>query len=387
MIGRFNIASTVLVGMSQSVSVRAERCNRMCHKSSQCNLCETNCPTQAISVGAVGTRINIKWEQCSYCGICVNICPTGVFGVRDLGYTGFLKTYLKKLTDDGTLTLSCKEYLRTKAAEEEQAERESLINKLSSPKQNQDYAVFECMGILSVPDLLYFYTHGAKEIRLLFPDCAGCVNKFGKEIIDDEICELKKLFEYFEHLQGTTVEEKDGKITIKFTAEFERIPPEKVEKEVRMAETVTRRGMFDLMRHNLTDTALRSAVLLTPQEIPGRTPFRTEKELPIKRRLFLDSLSNLGKLLKTKMPSGPYFFSQRIDPRCNFCKICTRFCHTGALHMSENDDKILFTAAECTSCGMCLIACYHKYIHAESSQNLCDFFDEVLRVEKPDEKK
>ncbi len=178
MFNRFQLANTVLVGMAQAVSVKPERCSRMCHKSSNCNLCETNCPTGAISVGSVGTTIKIRWEECSYCGICINMCPTGVYNIRELGYEGFLNNYLRHVSEDGILTLGCRQ--------DRQAEGES-------PASRSQKTLVECLGIFSLPDLLWFYTKGAREIRLLFPDCSACKNKYGREIIEDELAELIKL--------------------------------------------------------------------------------------------------------------------------------------------------------------------------------------------------
>ncbi len=398
MLGKFNIANTVLVGMSQAVSVRPERCNRMCHKSSTCRLCETNCPTQAIKVGAVGTKISVEWDKCSYCGICVNICPTGVYGVREMSYAAFLDTYLKKLTDEGVLKLSCKE--STKQTDEEEKEpasreemlaarteklRKGIVGTLRLPDREKASLV-ECMGIFGLPDILYLYTRGAKEIRFEFPQCANCHNRHGRGILEDELDELEKLSEYFEYLKGTQITRTDDEIRIVFPKQFEKkILAKAEEKAAKRAEPVTRRGMFDMLRQNAMDTALRSASLLTPQEIPNRTPFRDTKEVPVKRKIFLDSIVNLGRLLKEEAPIGPYFFSQEIDnEKCSFCKVCTRFCPTGALHVSEDDKQILFTAAYCTSCGMCKISCYQKFIKTNKTVRLKDFFSDVAVYTRPE---
>ena len=366
MFDKFKLANSMLVGMAQSVSVKPERCSRMCHKNAKCNLCETNCPVGVIQVGTVGTSISIKWDECSYCGICINICPTGVYGVRELGYEGFLKSYLKGIDDRGILTLSC---------------RESVKNEdTKSSAENAD--LVECLGIFGLADFLWFYVNGAKEIVFIFPDCDTCVNMYGKSILTDELAELIKLSAYFEHLEGTEIKEEDKHIRIIFPKSFERTKPLQKMDEIK-AESVTRRGMFELLGRNAKDTALRSAVLLTPQEIPKRTPFRTEKILPVKRRIFLDGLTNCGKILKEETSAGPYFFAIDIAPGCNLCRVCVRFCPTEAIKMSEDEKEILFTPAYCLSCGMCLISCYHKYISRKKTVNIRELFKEEIKASKP----
>ena len=378
MLGKLNIANTVLVGMSQAVSVRPDRCGRMCHKNYACNLCETNCPTQAIKVGQVGTKITVEWDKCSYCGICVNICPTGVYGIREMSYASFLDAYLLKLSDKGVLKLSCKEI-----SNQEDKTPKPLALAQKAPDVDKA-ALVECLGIFGLPDILYLYTNGANIVNFEFPKCEKCPNRYGRAIFEEELDELEKLTEYFENLKGTQITRAEDGIKIVFPKQFERkVISKKEEKAAKNAEPVTRRGMFDLMRKNAMDTALRSATLLTPQEIPSRTLLSDTKEVPAKRRIFLDSLINLGKLLKDTIPTGPYFYSVEIDNgQCAFCKVCTRFCSTGALSVSDDGKQILFTAAHCVSCGMCKISCYRQYIKQNKTVPLRDLFSAITICSK-----
>ncbi|MDR2884624.1 MAG: 4Fe-4S binding protein [Deferribacteraceae bacterium] len=358
MFGKFNLANSVLVGMSQAVGVRPERCNKMCHKLSKCNLCETNCPTGAIKVGDVGSTVNIDWDSCTYCGICVNICPTGVFNIREMEYENFLKEYLGKITPEGELKLSCK------------------VSK-------SDAAMMECLGIIGLPDLLYLYTHGASKIIIETPDCTACASKYGRDIVTDEIEELKKLSTYFEYLDGVQITHEQSSITIKFPKQFPISAPDpKEEKALKMAQTVDRRGMFGFFRDNAADTLVKSAALLTPQELPTRTTARTTKEVPAKRKLLIESLLSCGKLLKDEIRIGAYFYNFEIATDCVLCKVCTRMCPTGAFHMSEDDKQILFNPSNCTSCGMCRISCYYGYIVPSKTLNLKELFDDLLKFEK-----
>lgn len=375
MFGKFDLANTVLVGMSQSVSVKPELCNRMCHKSSKCSLCETNCPVGAITVGSVGTNIKIDWEKCTYCAICVNICPVGVYGIREMSYKKFLATYVAAISEDGVLRLGCEEQKRI-------AEDTDIRTKIAqnTVKNEESSVLVSCMGIFGVPDILYFYVHGAKKIIFHFPKCENCQNIYGKSILEDEIYEFKKLIPCFEHLEDTAIDIDEDTITITFPLQFPKHLEIKSRAEEIKAEPVTRRGMFDFMYKNATDTALKSAVFLTPQNLPEKTPFRDKKELSAKRKIFIESIIKCGKLLQDTIKPGSYFFSQTIDSdSCKRCKICTRFCPSGALHLDE-DENIVFAAAECVSCGMCLISCYHKYIKADKEVNLKTFYQDVIKV-------
>jgi ferredoxin len=357
MFNRFNFANTVLVGLAQSVSVRAERCGRICHKDYKCRLCETNCPVKAIKVGEVGTKISIDWDLCTYCGICTNICPTGVFGLREMSRAAFLDTYLQKASS-GVLKLSCKQ----------------------AQLEEGGYAVFECLGILGAAELLYFYIHSCKEIAVVSGDCSECANKFGLDILKDEVAELAKLAGYFERLKDMRAEVSENKLTLSFPYSFP--PKEFAAQPQKKEEPVSRREVFELVGKNIADNAIKSAALLSPQVIPSKTPIRLTKEVTFRRQLFLEGISSMGRITESVVPISQHFFSQEIDAQnCTFCKICTRFCPTGALHCGEGEE-LLFTAADCSVCGMCLVSCYHKCIKPSKTLDLRDFFNEVIKAKK-----
>jgi MinD superfamily P-loop ATPase len=45
-------------------------------KCTACNLCESYCPTGAVSLSA-GKPFFSAPQACSYCGVCEDICPSG----------------------------------------------------------------------------------------------------------------------------------------------------------------------------------------------------------------------------------------------------------------------------------------------------------------------
>jgi ferredoxin len=287
--------------------------------------------------------------------------------MREMSRSEFLDIYLQKAAG-GVLRLSCKEA------------RERSDKK-------KDSAVVECLGMLGVAELLYFYSHSCKEIIITSGNCKDCVNKFGTDVLKDEIAELEVMAGYFERLKDMRAEfyeGENGEESIHFAFSDAFPPKEFTEAPSLKNEDVTRRGMFQLFGKNIADNAIRSAAMLSPQAIPSKTPIRLTKEIPVRRRLFIEAISSMGRITRRVIPISPYFFSQSIDSeKCTYCNICTRFCPTGALHGGENGE-LLFTAAECTACGMCLISCYHKCIKPAETIDLTELFQETVKAKKND---
>lgn len=349
MFPKLNAAGRVLAGMLQQIDVRAERCNRMCHKYAQCTLCETNCPVRAISVGEVRTNIEVDWEKCTDCGICVNVCPTGVFSFKGLSYLDFLKSRTAGIAD-GVLEISC------------------------NVRKKNDASV-KCLGVIGVSDILYFYTSGASKIMLSFGDCAGCVNRYGREIVEDEVAELVKMAAHFEHLEGLNIVSGGNYISIEFPKLFER-------KEV--SQKMSRRDMLGFFRKKATDSVVQGGVQFIPQDAPEKMQIR-QQEIPVKRRLFLQSLLRCGEM-KGEITPGSYFYAVEISPECKHCKLCSKMCPSGAIAYSDEDKSITVNASKCTSCGMCRIVCRHGNIKRKEKIDLQTFYDNIVKT-KPDEEK
>jgi ferredoxin len=258
----------------------------------------------------------------------------------------------------------------------------------------REAALMECIGILGLADILYFYVNGAKNIRIDTPCSPECMSIYGREILEDELAELLALGEYFEFLNGVEIIADEAGVLINFPKQFPIAPSvdPKEEKATKQAVETTRRGMFNLFKDSAADTIIRSATMLTPQELPERTPPRDSKTIPEKRKIFIEALLSCGKILKDEIPTGAYFYNMAFSEECNFCKVCVRLCPTGALSVGikpeveptglNNGNVITFTPAICTSCGMCKISCYYKIITPQATLSLKDFFGDIIKAEK-----
>lgn len=364
MFNKFNIAGSVLAGMAKTVDIKPARCTRIAHRSAKCNICESNCAVKAIKVGDVGTNIELKQEVCTGCGICINLCPTAVYSLKGASYISFLEGFVKKISENGVLRISCRQ----------------------NACKDGDAVKTGCLGVIGLTELLYFYTNGAKEVQMDFAECKQCENRYGREVIEDELDELRKLKEVFEHLEDVEIVSGKSAIRVIFPKHFEKPEIKEDEDTLRQdkveVESFSRREAFTAWRKKAADTAIQGASLLSQDEPQRRTPLSVVKEVPLKRKIFTTSLTRLGKFIKTEVPAGPYFYSQTISEDCKFCQICTRFCHSGALQTSEDGQNIVFNASMCTSCGMCRISCYHGYISTDKAVSLKEFFDSVVKAVK-----
>ncbi|GHU86635.1 hypothetical protein AGMMS49941_08810 [Deferribacterales bacterium] len=340
----------------QTVNVYADRCSRIRHKLSACALCESNCPAGAIKVGEVGSNIKIDWQRCTRCGICINLCPVGVFGLRETTY----RTLLKNLTDniaDNKLHIACHN------------------SQLECPK-------IECMGILGVADILHLYTNGAQKLTLSYAsDCETCQNRYGVALLNDELTELENIAPHFELLAGMQITHATGETTIKFTEKF---PSEaQTKQQNKDVLPVSRRRLFAQAYKDAATAVVKGATPFVPQVSEGRTVFSTQKEVPIKRQIFLEALAKCGQVIKREIKTGAYFYSQTIADTCTLCKVCTRFCTTGALHLNDDETALVFNASKCVSCGMCVTACYHHFIKTSKTTDLGTFWLKLETKRKP----
>ena len=361
MFGRFNFANTVLDGMSRSISVNPQRCSRIKHKSSPCTACHLNCPADAINVGAPGMTIRVDWQKCTGCGICVNVCPSQAYTLRHGGYKQIIDNCCRAVSADGVLIITCA-----------QAEPAACS------------VAMECLGFLNAVDILALYLRGAKKIILRHGDCSGCASKWGNKILHKETETLKELAVIFEDIVGMTAETTTSGVVIDFPLQKPIVRPKEEEKP---NPALDRRGLFSFFTQNIKETAIKSASMMTAEKPESRTLISFEQYLPQRRKLFLDSVMDLGRLMVQEVATGRLFNNISIDENCVFCGMCAKFCCTGALKMNEDKTEITFNPSKCTSCMLCEKACYHGKLHYKNSFALKDFFSDMLIIKKDSEGK
>ncbi len=363
MFGKLNFANMVLDGVSRSISVNPQRCSRIKHKSSPCTACHLNCPADAINVGGPGMTIRVDWEKCTGCGICVNVCPSQAYTLRHGGYKQIIDNCCRAVSPDGTLIIAC-------------AQADSALG--------TGTATMECLGFLNAVDILALYLRGAKKIIFRHGDCSECASKHGDKILSKETDVLKELSGIFEDTAGMTADFSGSGLVIEFPRQKPIIRPKEEEKP---NPAVDRRGLFSFFTQNIKESAIKSASMMTVEKLEPRTLISFEQYLPQRRRLFLDSIMNLGGLVSPEAATGRLFNNISIDDSCVFCGMCVKFCCTGALKMNEEKTEITFNPSKCTSCMLCEKACYHGKLHYKDSLELKDFFSDIPTVKRSPEEK
>ena len=358
MLGKFDLATTVLDGMSRSISVNPQRCSRIKHKSSACTACHLNCPADAIAVGGPGMTIRVDWNKCTGCGICVNVCPSQAYTLRHGGYKEILDNCCRSITADGVLNIRCSD---------------------AEARRGSNEAAMECVGFLNVVDIIILYLKGARKIVLRKGDCAECISKHGDRILAKEIDLLKELAGIFEDLNNLKIDYKGSETIIEFPIQKPIYRPKEKEKP---NPVLDRRGLFSFFKENIKETAIKSDSMMSVEKPEPRTIISFEQYLPQRRQLFLDSIMELGNLISSEAATSRLFNDLYIDDSCIFCGMCAKFCCTGALSINKERTEITFNPSKCTSCMLCEKACYHGKLHYKDSLELKDFFSTMTVAKK-----
>lgn len=359
MFNNINLANMVFDGISRSISITPKACSKIKHKASPCTICYTACPVEAINIGGPGQTIEVDWDKCTGCGICVSQCPSQVFKLRHGGYKKYIENMCKSIDARGSLKLVCGEY--------------SGFNAKS--------AVLDCIGMLTSIDILVLYLKGASNIEIRYGNCSDCESKHGKAVLDIEMKNLEQLSQIFEDLNDLEIVYESDGVKLKFSKQYEIERPKEEEKQ---NPEVNRRGMFSFLGKQLKDAALKSADMLTAQQVDNRTSIEFTHEITAKRQIFLDTIMELGKITKREVNTGMLFNNILIDESCIYCGMCARFCGTGALTINDGRTEMYFNASKCISCGLCEKACYHDKLHYLPTLDLKYFFqDRVLVTRNP----
>lgn len=358
MLDKFNLANSLLEGISTSIGIKPALCSRIKHKNSTCVSCHANCPQDAIKVGNVGMTINLDHQKCTGCGICINVCPSETYYLRHNGYEELIDNCCKSIKYDGVLHIAC-------------SKAENIAG--------LDVASIECVGIFNVVDLLSLYLKGARKIVFKCGDCATCDSKHGNEILLKEVELIKELSGVFEYLDNFFCHSSNSEIILDFPKSFAIYKPKKKEKE---NPKVDRRGLFSFFTKNLKDTALKSAVIMTPQKLEKQTTISFEQSVPFRRKVFLNNIMELGNILNQNVATGRLFNNITIDKDCIYCGMCAKFCNTGALAINKDKSEITFNPSKCISCQLCEKACFHNKLHYKDTLNLKYFFSDISLIKR-----
>jgi len=294
-----------ITGSRDDLCLDRSRCLRVRFNASSCSRCQVVCPTAAI---ALEQGLKLDSELCTGCLLCTSVCPTGALELS----TDFLAC-VSQLAKVPEPVLGC---CRTK---------------------EQANGWLACLGGLSEEHLLYLSRRLNGTLVLNLSRCGDCPNSTMLPLVQARLNRL---------VPG-------GSCSIKAVQ-----TPDAVRHR---DESVDRRSFFKSFRTSLFQTA---AVVMTAgnQETERRSDY-TAKRVPERRELL--KLIEQQADQQTRDALEQRFFSRIcFSEACTACQACAALCPTGALlrNREQPEQPPLFTAADCTACGLCVEFCMDQAV-------------------------
>ena len=292
-------------GGRDDICCEQSRCLRVRFNKSRCEHCRAICPRQAISLDA---GMAVDAERCSGCLLCTSVCPTGALELS----TDFLAC-VSQLAKVPEPVLGC---CRTK---------------------EQANGWLACLGGLSGEHLLYLSRRLNGTLTLNLAHCADCPNSSMLPLL---LARLDRLV-------------SGGSCSIKTVVTADAVH--------HRAESVDRRSFFKSFRTSLFQTA--AVVMTAGSQETGRRSDYTSKRVPERRLLLLRVLEAVDQQKKKQLEER-FFGGITFNEACKACQACAAICPTGALGKNrvQPDNPPLFTAADCTACGLCVEFCMDQAV-------------------------
>ena len=321
--------------MSQ-LEIAYHSCVYATNNRSNCNNCETICPTDAIKMSE--TMPTFMPSLCVGCGGCVGACPTEAFSTDGFKPEEFTQSFLQA--------------------------PESII----SCKTN-----ISCIGALNSEYLIAYALQKKENIVLDLGHCSECEwAQTLKPQIDKSIEEAN----YFLQNSGETVAIISEDLKLGTIEEEEE-------------QTLSRRALFSkegLKGALKAKKAIKEKVdeeegVYTKADHSGYNRSKIkEKAIPFRRQFFIESTRDLtpanfvSEFLQGEKLS--FITDKKIDKKaCINCAICYNICPTGSLHGDLFKGKIEFDFLYCVACGSCHDSCLYDAIHREDEFSLLGFIE------------
>ena len=314
------------------ISLDVSKCVRSLSKGSECNSCESVCPTGAIVI-AENILPSINFSSCVGCGACDAICPNEALSLDDFSQTNFFFEFLE---DEDNL-ISCRKNV-------------------------------PCIAALSVENIISMAIF-KKEILFDMGYCGEC------DIASSCHAQILKNYEEASYVLDAMESKSVIKLEdVKFSDEKEQksdrrdflrsINLKSVAKTKHTFEQEVKKAGDELIEHFLqkTDIALLK-----------------QKRIPQKRKLLFTSLKRLEKPSKYHVVDANElsFTSQKLmnEDACTACQMCYRLCPSGALTSDGKNSKIEFDPFLCLKCNVCHDVCEPNALTLSSSFNIKEFFE------------
>ena len=314
-----------------NISLDQASCVKYYAKNSQCNLCETICPTDAVKVEELS--LSLFQDDCISCGACVGICPTEALSLPNLDISRFFFEFLKSEEK----AISCK-------------------------------TNFVCLAGLNVEYLIALGS--LKEITLDIGHCESCdIKEKCFPQIEKNISEANLILA---SIEANLIK-----------SDFLSLTKEK--------EEHNRREFFNIFSiKGAVKTKQKFEKSVKALEEPLKKVSSTvtagirEKKIPAKRKLLFTVLK------RHKKPTAYISFyedeisfssSKSIDESCDNCSMCYRLCPTSAISSDAKNSKIIFDDMMCVKCKLCHDVCEQNSLHLEkfSTKELFEPSEKLLK--------
>ena len=339
----------------QLVSVQVEQCLNARHKDAGCRRCAEACPTQAITLANQDDRSRpgpllpqLDPEQCVRCGLCLHHCPTDVFTQPNPPETKLGQTLAN--LPEASLGLVCPQ----------QPNPAMTAAPVTVVVRHQ-----RCLASLSISQLIDFSQNGQRPIWLDDTPCAECPIGQLQPIMAQTAAATRRLFQAF------------GRPPAIYTPLAQ---PDRLEDEPRVQPLIegdqpklSRRGLLGSLgqlTHQAATLATTGDAAGPPTSGPRPVSQRLPYHLPPSRQRLRRQLAHLGtpaaaSLETTGLPLTNVTIAAQA---CSACRLCARFCPTGALHFVADAESfgLSFDPALCLDCGICAVACPENAVNFSS---------------------
>ncbi len=311
------------------IKLNPSRCVRYFSKFSECDRCESICPTEAVAVQS--GAVSFYQDRCVECGGCVGVCPTEAIELSGFDPLEFVFSFLKEEKE----TISCKDN-------------------------------FLCLAGLNVEYLVALRV--AKRVVLDVGHCAECdIAHRCLPQIESNVAEANYILEAME---------QEGVEVAKLSLSQEEMPKRRDFFNIFTLKGAARiKGEFEEEIKSLEDPTI-ALDAAAAQAIRN-------KEIPNKRKFLFTILKKMDRPEAYRYLENEHlsFTSDKeIDDSCDNCSICYRICPTEALSSDQKQSKIYFDPLLCVRCHLCHDVCEKDSIKLSKYFDTKEFFEPKQKI-------
>ncbi len=289
--------------------------NAMHNRAGRCTACADACPVEAIQFTPVP---EFDPAACLACDACTAVCPSAALQ----GQRAPLEIWREALQqeDEGELRFVCR----------------------AVGGGNFEAVRIPCVSALAPELLIGLALEGRPEITVFTAECAACPVRATLEQASQAVADARDFL---------------ARLDLDVQVMLEEGLPPVAAAQAPPAAAVSRRGFLSALWKPPANRA-RAADALNDLVATG---------VGWRRALLLSVLlrhvpADTGVVL----PFQPGLWGAYVadEAKCIGCQMCSKFCPTGALAISADEDTevvaLWFSAARCTACGLCERVCFKK---------------------------